>query len=98
MRAREGGRALAAVTMAVALLSAGAAAAEAPSPRWLTTPCQLEDSVNCFWDAGESGNGSGHSFFAVRVRDEVCVLYGEDRYARRHNHCVPFDGRARRLP
>jgi hypothetical protein len=73
----------------VVLLSTGAAA-EAPSPRWLTRPCAYEDSVNCYWDAGEAGNGSGHSFFAVRVRDQVCVLYGDDRYARRHNRCGPL--------
>ena len=68
----------------------GSAAAEAPSPVWLTRPCAYEDSVNCYWDAGDTGNGGGHSFFAVRVRDQVCVLYGDDRYARRHNRCGPL--------
>ncbi len=67
----------------------GAARAEAPSPRWLTRPCTYEDSVNCYWDATVQGTGTGQSFFAVRVRDEVCVLYADDRYARRHNRCVP---------
>jgi hypothetical protein len=76
--------------MTSAVLLAGSAVAEAPSPRWLTRPCEYEDSVNCYWDAGDTGNGGGHSFFAVRVRDQVCVLYGEDRYARRHNHCAPL--------
>jgi hypothetical protein len=76
--------------MTSAVLLAGSAVAEAPSPRWLTRPCAYEDSVNCYWDAGDTGNGGGHSFFAVRVRDQVCVLYGEDRYARRHNHCSPL--------
>jgi len=25
-------------------------------------PCQEEDSDNCYWDAGDRGNGLGHSF------------------------------------
>jgi hypothetical protein len=73
-----------------AVLLAGSAAAQAPSPKWLTRPCTYEDSVNCYWDAGAAGNGTGHSFFSVRVQDQVCVLYAEDRYARRHNVCVPL--------
>jgi hypothetical protein len=78
------------VAVTTAVLLGSTAGAEAPSPTWLTRPCPSEDSVNCFWDAGAAGNGSGHSFFAVKVRDQVCVLYGEDRYARRHNHCAPL--------
>lgn len=27
-------------------------------------PCEYEDSMNCYWDAGESGNGEGRSFIA----------------------------------
>ena len=27
--------------------------------------CEDEDSTNCFWDAGERGNGIGHSFADV---------------------------------
>ncbi|AWY07635.1 hypothetical protein SEA_YOSIF_71 [Streptomyces phage Yosif] len=26
-------------------------------------PCALEDSVDCFWDAGRRGNGKGYSFW-----------------------------------
>lgn len=26
-------------------------------------PCASEDSVNCFWDASEQGNGQGESFY-----------------------------------
>jgi hypothetical protein len=28
-------------------------------------PCEYEDSSNCFWDAGSSGNGVGHSFYDI---------------------------------
>lgn len=28
-------------------------------------PCQMEDSQNCYWDAGTSGNGAGHSFIDI---------------------------------
>ena len=74
----------------VAMLVAGAAAAEAPSPWWLSRPCPNEDSVNCYWDAETAGDGEGHSFFAVRVRGEVCMLHVERAYARRHNQCLPL--------
>lgn len=29
---------------------------------WIFRPCPLEDSPRCWWDAGTSGNGYGHSF------------------------------------
>lgn len=29
------------------------------------TPCQVEDSVNCHWNAKERGNGQGTSFLNV---------------------------------
>jgi hypothetical protein len=28
-------------------------------------PCEYEDSENCFWDAGEAGNGEGTSFVDI---------------------------------
>jgi len=28
-------------------------------------PCQWEDSTNCYWDAGERGNGLGTSFYDI---------------------------------
>lgn len=27
--------------------------------------CEVEDSQDCFWDAGESGNGDGQSFIDI---------------------------------
>lgn len=27
--------------------------------------CEVEDSQNCFWDAGTSGNGEGESFLDI---------------------------------
>ena len=32
-------------------------------PAWATRACKYEDSVNCHWDAKNSGNGKGNSFF-----------------------------------
>jgi hypothetical protein len=31
----------------------------------LLPPCPMEDSADCAWDAGNSGNGIGTSFFDV---------------------------------
>lgn len=28
-------------------------------------PCEFEDSVNCYWDASERGNGQGNDFISV---------------------------------
>ena len=28
-------------------------------------PCEFEDSDNCYWDAGERGNGRGQSFYVI---------------------------------
>jgi hypothetical protein len=36
------------------------------------TPCEYEDSNGCYWDAGQSGNGVGHSFTAL---DDGTVIY-----------------------
>ncbi len=56
-------------------------------PRFLTTPCELEDSNNCYWDAGNAGNGGGHSFYAIPVgADKVAVVYWQPRYNRRHGY------------
>jgi hypothetical protein len=57
-------------------------------PKWTQTPCKVEDSSNCFWDSGERGNHSGHSFFSIRVEGKDCIVYWDDRYARHHNHCI----------
>lgn len=37
---------------------AGLAAADPPP----LPPCATEDSVNCYWDAQQRGNGEGRSF------------------------------------
>lgn len=50
-------------------------------------PCEWEDSRGCYWDAGTSGNGHGHSFVTVRVAGRACTLYVSRRYARRHDWC-----------
>lgn len=39
-------------------------AADAPVPEGLPS-CAFEDSMDCVWDAGTSGNGSGRSFYDV---------------------------------
>ena len=56
-------------------------------PRWMTSPCQSEDSTNCFWDATVQGNGKGRSFYAIRVDKKTCIVYWHNRYARKHNRC-----------
>lgn len=33
--------------------------------RAFSTPCEVEDSRNCYWDAGSSGNGEGQSFIDI---------------------------------
>lgn len=35
---------------------------------FLFTPCEVEDERNCYWDAGEMGNGAGESFVNLRGR------------------------------
>lgn len=57
-------------------------------PRWMTSPCKYEDSRNCFWNAETAGNGSGHSFYSIAVGKKDCVIYWNNRYAKRHNYCV----------
>lgn len=61
-----------------------------------TTPCQAEDSLNCYWDASVRGNGHGHSFTVIRQwMDEdhargssrVCVFFWNRRFARAHDNC-----------
>jgi hypothetical protein len=61
-------------------------------PKWSQTPCEYEDSTNCFWDAGEQGNSKGHSFFAIKVGDSTCLAFWDDRYARHHNRCIVGEG------
>lgn len=36
--------------------------AETGHPTYTLPPCQLEDDLNCYWDAATMGNGTGHSF------------------------------------
>lgn len=62
--------------------------ASTPKPIWMTTPCQYEDSSNCYWDAGKAGDRAGHSFYSIRVGDKDCIAYWENRYAKHHNYCI----------
>lgn len=32
----------------------------------LSTPCEFEDSTNCYWNAQEQGNGQGNSFVDIQ--------------------------------
>jgi hypothetical protein len=55
-------------------------------PRWLTTPCQLEDDDNCYWDAHENG-GTGHSFWAIPLsNNRVAVVYWNPVYNHDHGY------------
>jgi hypothetical protein len=48
---------------ASALLIGGASYAELPDHD--LPPCEMEDSINCYWDASAMGNGIGNSFIAI---------------------------------
>lgn len=50
-------------------------------------PCASEDSVGCWWNASESGNGVGHSFVAVQRHGGYCIAYLAPKYAATHNYC-----------
>lgn len=39
--------------------------APTPFPDLTLTPCAQEDSVNCYWDAAQMGNGEGTSFVNI---------------------------------
>lgn len=60
-------------------------------PWFAKRPCAEEDSVNCSWNASQSGNGVGHSFIVRRLpgQDLTCVLYEKRRFARHNDYCVP---------
>ena len=49
-------------TLAVSTLAAGATLGVAITRPAVLPPCAEEDSTNCFWDAGTSGNGIGTDF------------------------------------
>lgn len=57
---------------------------------FMTTPCAMEDSINCYWDASVRGNGQGHSFYSIRVGNMNCIKYWASRYDRTHGKCYPI--------
>lgn len=91
----------AAVACAVIALAAPAVSAETTAPpartHWMRTPCAQEDSLDCQWNAGTSGNGAGHSFYRVKravvnahgrtVGRVVCVYYVTHADARKWDAC-----------
>ncbi len=90
---------LAFVLGALALVVSPAVSGSPPPralPWWIQRTCQVEDAVDCYWDAG-AGNGAGHSFIVRRFPDggPVCVMYVERGYARHHDRCLTDRGRAR---
>ena len=36
--------------------------------KWIVAPCKEEDGSRCYWDAGNRGNGIGHSFVRLYHR------------------------------
>lgn len=56
---------------------------------FMTRACPTEDSGDCYWDAGKSGNGEGHSFYAINIGKRVCIKYWNPKYGRKHNRCYP---------
>jgi hypothetical protein len=90
-------RALVFGLVAVALLVGGAAVGSSVRPPhhppWMSRPCAAEDSVNCYWNARQQGNGQGDSFYVVKRKLEgrqghligrVICVYHSGRYARHH--------------
>lgn len=77
----------AALLSPLAIVGTASAATDAPpTPKFMTTPCAFEDSVNCYWDASKHGNGEGHSFFAIRYgKSGVLVRYWDRSYGRKHD-------------
>lgn len=58
------------------------------TPVWMTRPCAEEDSVNCYWNAHQQGNGVGHSFFTRKISaHEVCRFYSNSRFAKHNDEC-----------
>ncbi len=61
-----------------------------PTPFWFRTPCAVEDSVNCYWDAGRRGNKRGRSFYIRDLRGPLtCLFYVDRKYAWKHDSCFP---------
>lgn len=50
-----------AAAIAIVIFTAGAVLALAA----VATPCEYEDSTNCYWSASTQGNGYGQSFVDV---------------------------------
>lgn len=62
-----------------------------PLPTWARTPCTQEGDVNCFWNASEQGNGSGHSYYVRQFpgpAHTVCVMYTERKFGQKFDYCV----------
>ena len=85
---------LTATALAVVMPITGAAAAgDMPTPKWMSTPCEYEDSPNCYWNAEVAGNGDGHSFYSItawnakHTRLLQCTIYAQTRYGKKHNTC-----------
>lgn len=67
-------------------------AADAPVARimrFMTHPCENEDSNNCYWDAQKRNFVGGHSFYALRVGNQDCLKYWEPAYNIKHGKCYP---------
>lgn len=78
--------ALAAIGTAVAEDSSAAELAPAHVAKWMTTPCAAEDSSNCYWDAGSTHNGHGHSWYAVCIDHHRVVIYWQHKYNLKHGY------------
>lgn len=65
-----------------------------PTAYWMRTPCEYEDSVNCYWDAGSQGNKKGHSFYVRYFPGSahmVCVTYAQRWFAKKNDYCTGDD-------
>lgn len=53
---------------ALTLATISALLAASPYLAAFVTPCQYEDSTNCYWDADQFGNQTGSSFVDIGGR------------------------------
>lgn len=85
----------ASVLSTLALTATGVAVASSTDrstpviPWWVSRECPQEDSVNCYWNGTERGNGTGPSFIVRRFDGRACYFYDRPRLHGWRDHCEP---------
>lgn len=64
-----------------------ASTSDVPTPRFMRVACEQEDGRGCYWNAGEQGNGVGHSFYAIPAPNGRTLIHYWDRsYGKTHDY------------